>query len=263
MPLEPWQFVIPQNPGLCWRLGTWLVVGGTGIFSRICLKWLNHFEGHNLDVLYDAVEKRPPTRPLITVGNHISCFDPLLWGTLKLRTSMSPHKSRWCPIASDITGRKRWHVYFFSLGKGVPIVRGDGVYQPGMDMCIEQLHKGEWVHIFAEGRINMTNEFLRLKWGVGRAIAESKVLPLVIPFWHVGMDEVLANYPPYIPKFGKKITMLIGKPLDFKETLSHLRDEGKSPMEIRKNLTDIIQVEFLLLKSKAEALHKARPSTSI
>ena len=66
--------------------------------------------------------------------------------------------------------------------------------------------------------------------GVGRAIAESKVLPLVIPFWHVGMDEVLANYPPYIPKFGKKITMLIGKPLDFKETLSHLRDEGKSPV---------------------------------
>ena len=66
--------------------------------------------------------------------------------------------------------------------------------------------------------------------GVGRAIAESKVLPLVVPFWHLGIDEVLPNHPPYVPRFGKKITMLIGKPLDFKEVLSRLRREGRSPV---------------------------------
>ncbi|XP_038054138.1 tafazzin-like isoform X2 [Patiria miniata] len=254
MPLEPWQFVIPEKPGIFWRIGSRFMITGTD--------WVNDFQGHNLNILYDAVEKRSPERPLITVGNHISCFDPLLWGTLKLRRFGHPHRTRWCPVASDITCSKRWHVYFFSLGQGVPVVRGDGVYQHSMDVCIDKLHKGQWVHFFPEGKVNMNNEVMRLKWGVGRAIAESKVLPLVIPFWHLGMDEVLANHPPYIPKLGKKITMLIGKPLDFRESLSRLREEGRSPLEIRKKLTDIIQEEFVSLKAKAEALHKARFSSS-
>ncbi|XP_022099784.1 tafazzin-like isoform X2 [Acanthaster planci] len=262
MPLEPWQFVIPEKPGTFWRIGSRFMIIGTGIISRIYLNWANHFQGHNLDILYNAVEKRPPERPLITVGNHISCFDPMLWGTLKMKGLGHPHKTRWCPIASDITCTKKWHVYFFSLGQGIPVVRGDGVYQHPMDVCIDKLHKGHWVHFFPEGKVNMNKEFMRLKWGVGRAIAESRVLPLVIPFWHLGMDEVLANHQPYIPKFGKKITMLIGKPLDFREALQHLREEGKSPLEIRKKLTDIIQEEFVVLKAKAEALHKARFTSS-
>ena len=38
----------------------------------------------------------------------------------------------------------------------MPCVRGDGVYQKGVDFCIEQLDKGEWVHVFPEG----TSSFL-------------------------------------------------------------------------------------------------------
>ena len=51
----------------------------------------------------------------------------------------------------------------------------------------------------ASGKVNLENAVTRWKWGVGRLIAESAKTPIVIPLWHVGMEDILPTRSPLIP----------------------------------------------------------------
>ncbi|XP_050450599.1 tafazzin isoform X1 [Cataglyphis hispanica] len=258
------KWIIPKlrNPSRLWNIASSITFAAVGIFSKIIIEWLNKTTVYNKHIIVRALDLRPKNVPLITVSNHHSCFDdPGIWATLDIRHGFNRRKIRWSLAAQDICFTNVWHSYFFMLGKCIPVVRGDGVYQEAMDFCIEKLTSGEWVHVFPEGKVNMFKEEMRLKWGVGRLILESPVTPIVIPIYHLGMDDILPNEPPYMFRTGKKVTMNYGEPIDFSGMLADLRASKASEMEARKAITDRIQEELIRylnifrLKAVTEKLH--------
>lgn len=217
---------------------------------------MNRFEVRNAEVLDSAVE-RPVTVPLITVANHHSCWDdPGLWSCLPLRKLCDPAVMRWTLAAHNICFSHPIHSHFFSRGKCVPVIRGDGVFQRGVDFCVEQLNRGAWVHVFPEGRVNMDKQFIRFKWGVGRLIDECLTPPIIIPMWHIGMDDVVPNIKPYIPRAGKKVLVNFGQPLDLTPVIRDLRQNGANSVQRRKTITDEIQHRLLELKRETESLYQ-------
>jgi monolysocardiolipin acyltransferase len=163
-------------------------------------------------------------------------------------------KMRWSLAAHDICFSKPLHSAFFSHGKCVPTVRGLGVYQKAVDFCIHRMNDfGDWVHVFPEGKVNMERDKLhRLKWGVGRMVAECQTTPVVIPFWHVGMADILPNKYPYIPRIGKTVLLNIGEPIDIKPVVDSVAD--KSALEKRKVITDFIQSKMAILREETLVL---------
>jgi monolysocardiolipin acyltransferase len=107
--------------------------------------------------------------------------------------------------------------WFFTTGKGVPIVRGAGLDQPGFDFLRDRLLEGQWVHIFPEGGRTrhplalMTHPF---KPGIGRLMAETQ--PIALPFYHYGMHDILP-IASKIPLRGKAVRIVFGDPIDCDE----------------------------------------------
>lgn len=73
---------------------------------------------------------------------------------------------------------------------------------------------------------------------------ESPVPPVVIPIYHLGMDQILPNEPPYRLQIRKKVTMNYGEPIDFSELIQKLRISKASETEVRKAITERIQDEL-------------------
>jgi len=241
-----------------YRIQSTFVSWGVWAMARITVARLNEMRTHNMNTFYD-LWKRRGTQPLLTVANHDSCFDdPGIWGAIPW-SEMKQHllKWRWAPCAAELCFTTPLQIKCFSLGRCIPIIRGHGVYQQAIDYCIERLNANEWVHIYPEARVNADHQRIRFKWGVGRVMAESSTMPIVLPIAHVGMDDVMPNTSPYYLRRGKKVTMLVGNPVTgLQELCDRLRAEHATPREIRKALTDRVQEEMYKLQDQAKEIHR-------
>ncbi|KAL7988229.1 hypothetical protein Chor_007148 [Crotalus horridus] len=148
MPLEvKWPF--PQAPSLAWNLASRVIMGLVGTYSCFWTRYVNKLNIHNEEVLYDLIEKRQPGTPLLTVCNHQY---PEITTRLELaEDAVVNHEEVWLSLEKE----------------GAPF----GPCCVGlMNIC----------------KVNMTQEFMRFKWGIGRLLAECRLHPIILPLWHVG-----------------------------------------------------------------------------
>lgn len=242
----------------------------------------------------DQRNVKSKTAPLLTFSNHISCIDdPVLWACLLPLNYYSTHTDivRWSAAALEICFSKPWHSSFFSLGKTFPIMRGAGLEQPAMDFALGLLRYNQWLHLFPEGKVMRDDHQQKIsnekrgyifKWGISKLILDyfkdnscNKNTPgsnktiRILPFYHLGMDDILPIGWPYIPKAGKRISIYI-RPSVIEMNSNFLRNtlanrtlanqqliKSKSNDDItRIKLTNYLEEEHLKLTEPAEKLHR-------
>jgi len=188
-----------------WKWSSRFTVAAVGLASKAWFVWFNRTTVHNKQNLLKAIDNREMNQGLLTVSNHNSVIDdPGIVAVLPVKNYFQNiKKTRFVSAASDICFTRNVYSVGFSLGQVIPVVRGDGVYQKGMNYMVDSLDLGRWCHHFPEGKILKNKEFIRFKWGVGRLIADCKITPLVLPIWHVGMDAVLPNKKTLFPTSNK------------------------------------------------------------
>lgn len=231
--------------------------------SKLLLGRLNHlsFEGRERwDALFSEgarIDREGVKRGLLSFSNHVSLFDdPLLVSNLG---ETAFEQVRW--IAAD-------HINFFgnrlkgvlySCGKCVPIIRGGGLKQPGFDFLIERLKLGDWVHLFPEGGRSREEDHrlqLPLKVGIGKLICEAQ--PVLMPFYHYGMQDVLP-IGKSVPRLAKRVIVRFGEAqnadLDWFTRLgiSHeMKDKESAPQEVQREawgrVTEWVRDELLSLE---------------
>ncbi|KAF9547722.1 hypothetical protein EC957_007887 [Mortierella hygrophila] len=265
----------PSEKGL-WAFGSKAIMGGVAAVSKIFMTFGSYTSVYNMNPFLKILYDTDRTRPLLTVTNHTSTADdPLLWGALPWKAYNTPTRTiRYALGAQELCYPNAPVGHFFRCGQIVPIIRGNGIYQPAIDKSINLLRTGRWVHIFPEGKINQTDQLIRLKWGVGRILMEyggptiaeggkpinEVEMPIVVPIYHLGMEDILRLYPnndsPIFPKLGMPLTIVFGEPIEFGSLMQEYKEGRIGEVEARVKMTERVFEALEELKLVALRLHK-------
>ena len=195
-----------------------LTIFTVGMTCKLLTAGVNTLKIHGSENL-EAALARPAGTPLVSMFNHNSCFDdPGLVGGLLSAGHLADVKGmRWSVSASEVIFLNRPLSRFWALGKVVPVVRGWGPRQPALDFLLDRLNEGAWVNLFPQARVIDDRSEDRYKWGVGRLVMEAEAPPLILPVFHMGMNQILPNpatagqAQPVLLRPGNLVTVCIGQ----------------------------------------------------
>ncbi|KAK9493757.1 hypothetical protein V1508DRAFT_414967 [Lipomyces doorenjongii] len=207
--------------GSLWRLGGMTVMSLTGLLSRTFLYGFHNVNAYGVDQFVQVLERaKKEGRGVLTVSNHISVVDdPVMWGLLPIRKMFNPTHLRWGLGAENICFTTKFTSNFFSMGQVLATARfGTGVYQGSVDSAILLLSPSsrdslpktsdtdahrfppanlppQWIHIFPESLVHQAypphqTSMKYFHWGVSRILLEAEQLPVIVPIFHQGLDEV-------------------------------------------------------------------------
>jgi len=253
-------------------VASFLVLSLSGLVGKAFSKIGLTTKIHHQETLHHWCFERPESTPLITVSNHNSTMDdPLLWSMLFTvkQIVLQTKKLRWVMGARELMFTNSINRSFFGAGRVVPIVRGEGLNQSGVQTCIDKLQQGGWVHIFSEGRVNQSGTLLKFRWGIGKLIYEPDITPVVLPIYHHGLENILPEgrynnvwykwlwY--HIPRVGHSIQIVVGEPIDFTEKVKEYKQLG-TPQNIA--YTEITQRVEDCVRLMQQNFNKANARTN-
>jgi monolysocardiolipin acyltransferase len=152
--------------------------------------------------------------PFILMSNHLTLLDDLFLGPVILFPQVLrgyPYFPYHAPEERNFY-KRRLIGRFMQLAKAIPVVRGNGVHQEGVNRLIRAVKEGGILHIYPEGTRTRTGEIGPAKPGVGRIVYETGAP--VVPMFHQGLERILP-IGKGIPSFGREIRIAIGEPLQF------------------------------------------------
>uniref|UniRef100_A0A7S1G2E3 Tafazzin family protein n=1 Tax=Bicosoecida sp. CB-2014 TaxID=1486930 RepID=A0A7S1G2E3_9STRA len=231
-------------------LARYFAVWPVGIAERALMRILNRSEIIDHEKLTRFVDPAARDgRAMVTVANHVSTLDDPFLVTRLLPPSVfiNPRLLRWSVCSEELCFFNDAIGTFFGVGRVIPITRGGGILQPSLDTVAGKVREGQWVHFFPEGRVwqegglplrdddgrwcSVTGRcslpFAKvgpIKWGIGRVIANAPKPPIVVPIFHLGLENVVPqdfknDVKSMIPKIGNRITAKVGDPVPVEDLI--------------------------------------------
>ncbi|KAM3378072.1 tafazzin [Capsicum galapagoense] len=247
----------PEAGSVLTRMVQAVAVPVLGNVCHVFMHGLNRVQIYGAEKLYQVLENRIETKPLITVSNHVAAMDdPLVIAALLPPSVMLDAQNlRWTLCATDRCFRNPVTSAFFKHVKVLPVSRGDGIYQKGMDMAISKLNRGGWVHIFPEGSRSRDGgkTMGSIKRGIGRLVLDADNVPIVVPFVHTGMQDIMP-VGAKLPRIGKTVTVLVGDPIEFDDLLAAGEKENMPRGKLCDAVSTRIGDRLHMLKAQVDRL---------
>ncbi len=161
--------------------------------------------------------------PWIMMSNHLTLLDDLFIDPLLIMPN-GFRGYRYLPYHAPEERnfyKNPFSALFMKYVKSIPLIRGRGIHQEGVNRLIRAVKNGGILHIYPEGTRTRNGEIGDGKDGIGRIVYETGAP--VIPFYHQGLEKVLP-IGKGLPSFGREIRIAIGAPIRFEKELKMEND---------------------------------------